>query len=275
MRHVQRLLITGSSGTVGRLLVDRLAAARPDRRLRLLDLHHPDGLADRADPAGVELVEGSVTDAAVVAAAVEGVDAVLHLGGISVEGPWRDVLEVNVHGTFTVLDEAARAGVRTVVLASSNHAVGMTRRGDADLPADAPFHPDTYYGWSKTAGESLGRLFVERAGLDVVALRIGSCRERPQNVRELATWLSPDDCARLVEASVDPATTGFHLVWGVSRNTRRWWSLAEGEAIGYRPADDAEVFAAEVERAGGEPVPVDVVGGSFTRFALGTCDVQG
>nr|WP_240894937.1 NAD(P)-dependent oxidoreductase [Kineococcus siccus] len=261
------MLVTGSSGGMGRLLRERLA--RPGRVLRLLDLAHPDDVVASPD---LELRTGSVTDPAVVARALDGADAVLHLAGISVEGPWPDVLDVNVHGTWCVLDAASRTGAR-VLLASSNHAVGMLARADAGpqgVPADAPPRPDTYYGWSKTAGESLGRMYADRTGLDVVALRIGSCFAVPTNVRALSTWLSPDDAARLVEACLAAPSPGFRTVWGISRNTRRWFSLAEGEALGYHPLDDAERFAADV-LARAEPDEVlDLVGGGFTEYVLGT-----
>jgi hypothetical protein len=59
-------------------------------------------------------------------------------------------------------------------------------------------------------------------------------------------WLSPDDGARLVEACLATQARGFRIVWGISRNTRRWWSLAEGEAIGYEPKDDAEEYAEQL-----------------------------
>lgn len=260
------LLLTGAAGNMGTLLRPRLA--RPGRLLRLLDTTALD-----AGP-GEEAVTGSVTDPAAVAAAVEGADAVVHLAGISGEAGWDEILDVNVVGTRTVLDAAVAADVRTVVLASSNHAVGFRTRGDGTpLPATVAQAPDTYYGWSKAAGEGLGRLYHERYGLTVVSVRIGSCFASPTNPRALATWLSPDDAARLVEAAVDPGTRGHHVVWGVSANTRRWWSLDEGAAIGFHPRDDAEVFAADVLAGGPEPDPADPVhhrvGGAFCDLPLG------
>ena len=111
----------------------------------------------------------------------------------------------------------------------------------ADLAVDAIAPPDSYYGWSKTAVESLGRLFGARTGLDVLAVRIGSCFPEPNGERALATWMSPDDVARLVEAFLVAPPVGYRCIWGVSDNTRRWWSLEEGRAMGYEPVDDAEL----------------------------------
>ncbi|WP_380161228.1 NAD-dependent epimerase/dehydratase family protein [Kineococcus sp. R86509] len=258
----QRLLITGSNGVVGRMLTARLA--REGRRLRLLDLDHdPDFV-----PACAEVLTGSVVDRELVARAVDGVDAVVHLAGIPGEDTWERILEVNVHGSWVLLDAARAAGVPKVLLASSNHAVGMapTLDAGADLAVDAIAPPDSYYGWSKTAVESLGRLFGARTGLDVLAVRIGSCFPEPNGERALATWMSPDDVARLVEAFLVAAPAGYRCIWGVSDNTRRWWSLEEGRAMGYEPVDDAESYAGSVPALNSVS---EWLGGRFPEHPLG------
>jgi nucleoside-diphosphate-sugar epimerase len=240
----QTVLITGANGGVGRLMRTRLA--REGRVLRLLDVVRPE---DPGEGEAVEVIEASVTDEAAMRAACEGVEAIIHLGGISVEAPWADILSANIDGTRVVLEAARDAGVRRVVLASSNHATGFYEIDDAPeggLPADAFPRPDTYYGVSKVALEALGSLFHDRYGIDVTALRIGSCFEKPWDRRSLWTWMSPDDGARLLEACLATPEPGFRVVWGVSRNTRNWWSLEAGEAIGYHPQDDSEAFAAEL-----------------------------
>ena len=198
-----------------------------------------------------------------------GADAVVHLAGIPTEGPWADILDVNVTGSQTVLHAAAEAGVRTVVVASSNHAAGFWERptDGSLLPDDVVPRPDSYYGWSKAAVESLGRLYHERYGLTVVNLRIGWCSRHPYDRRGAEIWLSPDDVGRLVEAAITPTVTGFHTVWGVSANTTSWWSRAGGEAIGYRPQDDSEAYASEF--ADSEDVHPAALGGEFISNPLG------
>ena len=266
----QRVLITGASGAIGRLLLPRLA--RPQRVLRVLDVEP----VPAADPA-VEVHVGSITDPPTALAACREADAVVHLAGLSTEAPWSQILATNVDGTRTVLDAAVQCGVPRVVLASSNHAAGFWSREHATqpggLPASVPPRPDTFYGWSKAAIEALGSLYHDRFGLDVSCLRIGSCDERPADPRALATWLSPADCARLVEACLAVEPAGFRILWGISDNRRRWWSLAEGQAIGYQPQDDAEDHAATMLAAHGEPDLEDpehaLVGGPFCRRPLG------
>lgn len=234
-----RLLITGAAGGVGTLL--RPLLARPDRTLRLLDVAD---IPDTGD--GAELVRASVTDLPALIDACADVDAILHLGGLATEHPWDQILSVNIDGTYKLFEAAHRAGVPRVVFASTNHTVGFHPR-DGHLAPDYLFpRPDTYYGVSKVAGEALGSLYHDRYGLDVVCIRIGGCFAKPLDTRMLETWLSPRDGASLVEAALSVPSPGFKVVWGVSDNKRRWWSLDEAEAIGYRPQDDAEVYANEV-----------------------------
>lgn len=264
-----RLLVTGAAGNMGAMLRPRLRAS--GRTLRLMDVVPVGTLGEEE-----EFVEGSITDRSTLVKAFAGVDAVLHLGGISKEAPWSEILSVNVDGTQAVLEASVAAGVSRVVLASSNHAVGFWTRDELDgraLAGDEPeLRPDSFYGWSKAAVESLGRLYHDRYGLDIVNLRIGSSFDRPHNPRALTSWMSPDDTARLVEAALSEQARGFHTVWGVSNNSRSWWSGDAGAAIGFKPVDDAEIYASEQldNFTWDENDPVlQRVGGAFCDFPLG------
>lgn len=248
MSASQTILITGAAGFVASLMRPRLA--RPGRVLRLLDIAP---IAEGED--GAERLQASVTDLAAMEVACRGVDAVIHYGGLSVEHPWEQVLEANIHGSYVTLEAARRQGVGHVVLASSNHAIGFLPTDRDLIPADAAPRPDTHYGVSKVAMEAIGSMYADRYGLSVTAIRIGSCLDAPSDARMLRTWLSPDDGACLLEACLR-APTGFRVVWGASRNTRAWVSLEQGEAIGYQPQDDSETFASALLGAAGEP-PAD------------------
>lgn len=254
------VVMTGAAGRVGGMLRERLA--RPGRLLRLLDI-----APLQAGP-GEEVIQASVTDEAAMAAALARADAVIHLAGIPGEAPWEQVARVNIHGTYVVFEAARRAGVRRVVYASSNHAVGFTPRAAFPAPDYAFPAPDTYYGVSKVTGEALASLYHSRYGMDAICLRILTCAPRPTYGRALSTWLSPDDCGRLFEACLTVPEPGFRVVYGVSANTRGGWaSLDEARAIGYEPQDDAEEYAAEVIAAEGEPDPASPLlahlGGEF------------
>jgi uronate dehydrogenase len=259
------ILITGAAGQIGTMLRSRLA--RPDRTLRLLDV-------TPLDPGpGEEAMTASVTDMDAMTAACQGTEAVIHLGGIPSEAPWDRILDVNINGTYVVFEAARRAGVPRVIFASSNHAVGFTPRSDYPVPDYAFPAPDTYYGVSKAAGEALAALYSRRYGMDAICVRILSCFDRPRDARMLSTWLSPDDAGRLFDACLTARSPGYRVIFGVSANTRGGWvSLDEARALGYRPRDDAEAFAAEVTADGSERDPADPVfghlGGEFTFPAL-------
>lgn len=254
------VLITGAAGRIGAMLRTRLA--RPGRTLRLLDL------APLSAAAGEEVVRASVTDLAALTTACAGIDAVIHLAGIAAEDAWDRIAETNIHGTYVVFEAARRADVNRVVLASSNHAVGFTPAANFPAADYAYPAPDTYYGVSKAAGEAIAALYYHRYRIEAICLRILSCTDRPRTLRELSTWLSPDDTGRLFEACLDADSPGFRVAYGVSANTRGGWvSLDEARSLGYHPADDAEVFAAEIMAANGDPDPADpalaFLGGTF------------
>jgi uronate dehydrogenase len=256
------ILVTGAAGRIGSML--RIRLARPGRVLRLLDVVP---VPDPAEP-GEEAVTASVTDLAAMTAACAGADAVIHLGGIPTEDTWESILDVNINGSYAVFEAARRAGVRRVVLASSNHAVGFVPRESFPVADDARPEPDTYYGVSKAAGEALAALYARRYGLETICVRILSCFDRPQNPRMLSTWLSPDDAGRLFDVCLTAPAPGFRVIHGVSANTRGGWvSLDGARALGYQSQDDAEDYAAQL-LAGGAPDPDDPVfrylGGEFT-----------
>jgi len=268
----QTVVITGAAGKIGRLLRRRLA--HPGRTLRLIDIVP----VEPAEPGeDVEIITSTLADPSSVDGMFTGADAVIHLGGQSRESDIDDVLENNAYATYCVFDAVRQAGVRRVIYASSNHAAGFYDRTDAPpegWPADVEGRPDTLYGWSKVAGEAMASLYADRYGLDVICPRIGMSMPQPSDVRSLGLWLSPDDATRLFEACLAVEAPGFRRIWGISRNTRRFLSLAEGEALGYYPKDDSEAYAAEVLK--GQPTPdyehdlvLRRVGGQWCDVPLG------
>ena len=174
-----RLLLTGAAGGLGRSLRAPLKALT--QMLRLSDLAAIAGAQD-----GEEIVQCDLADGAAVQALLEGVDAVVHMGGVSVDGPWEPILAANIIGLRHLYEAARRHDVKRVVFASSNHAIGFnprTRRIDANDPT----RPDSNYGVSKVFGEALSRLYWDRYGIETVCLRIGSSFPAPRDRRMLIT----------------------------------------------------------------------------------------
>lgn len=223
------LLITGAAGTIGRRLTADFAAHPIP--LRLLDRRPPDARL----PAGAEFVQADLRDQAAVEKATAGCSAVIHLAGVTQEGPFAEMVEHNITGTHHVLEAARRLRVPRVVLASSHHVIGMNPAGSAALLA-----PDSLYAVSKVTIEALGHLYAHKTDMRVVAVRIGSYRPQPTEPRHRATWLSPRDAtALLYAAATRPLPTRFLIVYGTSGNRESWWPRTGWEVLGYQPADNA------------------------------------
>ena len=246
------LVLSGAAGRIGTYLrrVDGGLAAR-GWRLRLVDTAEPDDVDPDETFAAADISDEEATE--VLASVMAGADAVVHMAGIPSEDSWTRIRRANIDGTYRVLEAARRAGVRRVVLASSNHAVGFYPTGEV-AGTSGPPRPDSLYGVSKVTMEALGALYADKYGLEVVSLRIGLCADRPNTSFDLGIWLSPADSVRLVDAALRGPVDGPTIAYGISANTRAWWDLSSARALGYDPQDDGEVFAGDVEDYDGPDV---------------------
>jgi uronate dehydrogenase len=235
-----RVLITGAAGNIGRTLRRHLRGRY--RLLRLTDIapQEPAG-------AGEEVATVDIRDVDALAASMRGIDCVIHLAGVPEEDSWERILPLNIQGCYNVFEAARREGVRRMVFASSNHAVGFHRR-ETFIDTQVQPRPDGRYGVSKVFGEAVARLYADKYALSVACLRIGSFRpdDRPSESRHLLTWISHRDMAQLAMRCVEHPGYHFVVVYGVSNNLRNRWDNTPAKFLGYRPQDDAEAFAAEV-----------------------------
>ena len=238
-RPFQRLLLTGAAGGLGRVLRPRLA--RQCVTLRVSDVAELGSAA-----ASEELVPARLEDNSAVLELLAGVDAVVHLGGVSVEGPFEPILQANIVGVHNLYEAARRHRVRRIVFASSNHVTGFYRQDEVVSPRE-PMRPDGNYGISKAFGELLSRFYFDRYGVETVCLRIGSSFPEPKDRRMLATWLSYDDLERLVVASLTAPVVGHSVVYGMSDNATIWWDNTSAAHLGYRAQDSSEPFRAAAE----------------------------
>ncbi|CAM5561134.1 NAD(P)-dependent oxidoreductase OS=Streptomyces alboniger OX=132473 GN=CP975_07995 PE=4 SV=1 [Streptomyces alboniger] len=244
------VLLTGAAGGLGTLMRGLLPAHGHD--LRLLDVRGLEGEPDA--------ITADLADRDALREAVRGVDAALHFAGISLESTFDKILRANVEGTYNLYEAAREEGVRRIVFASSNHAVGFTPRPQGDdplIPLDTPRRPDTFYGLSKSFGEDLAQFYWDKHGIETVSVRIGSCFPEPTSVRMLSVWMSPDDGARLFHAALTAEDVGHTVVYGSSANTRLWWDLSSARALGYAPQDDSEEYAEKLIAEQGELDPAN------------------
>jgi len=236
-----RVLITGAAGRIGSCLRAGLHGELDE--LRLTDSRTIGDLT-----AGETYVQADLDDRSALRRAMEGVEAVIHLGGVADEAAFEELARPNIHGTFNVFDAARRAGTSRVVYASSNRITGFYPVSQR-LSGDDPPRPDGLYAATKAWGEALGRLYADKFGLEVICLRIGSFESEPSEPRHLETWLSHGDAVRLFRACLTAPAVGFLTVYGASANSRSFWDIRDArERLGYVPEDDAEHWAERVGR---------------------------
>ncbi|WP_397456165.1 NAD-dependent epimerase/dehydratase family protein [Pseudomonas versuta] len=240
-----RLLLTGAAGGLGKVLRESL---KPYARvLRLSDIAPMAPAVDASE----EIQLCDLTDKHAVHQLVEGVDAILHFGGVSVERPFEEILGPNISGVFHIYEAARRHGVKRVIFASSNHVIGFYKQ-DQTLDARSPRRPDGYYGLSKSYGEDMATFYFDRYGIETVSIRIGSSFPEPQNRRMLSTWLSFADLTQLLERSLYTPDVGHTVVYGASNNPNLWWDNRYAAHLGFAPKDSSEVFRDKVQA---QPMP--------------------
>jgi uronate dehydrogenase len=254
-----RILLTGAAGGIGTRLRKILKPVYPD--LRLSDIAKPKDLR-----ANEEFVGADLANIEQVERIVDGIDGVIHLGGISGEAPWDGILQSNIIGCYNLFEAARRKGVKRVVFASSNHAVGFYPRNH-HIGVDVTVRPDSRYGVSKAFGEALGAFYADKHDLRVLCLRIGNVGDRPLDKRRLSIWVSPEDLAQLIRIGLDHKDLRFEIFYGASWNERAWWDNHRAYEYGYRPTGRAEdhLEHAMAEQAKLKPDPVGdfFQGGTF------------
>ncbi len=258
----EKLLLTGAAGGLGQALRERLKANCDVLRL-----------SDRVDfgaaQPGEEVVLADLADAAAVDAMVAGTQAIVHLGGVSVEAPFAPILQANILGVYNLYEAARKHGARRIVFASSNHVTGFYRQSET-INASHPPRPDGLYGLSKAFGEDLSRFYFDRYGIETACVRIGSSFPEPRDRRMLASWLSFDDLHRLITACLTTPVLGHSIVFGMSNNAVTWYDNSQARHIGYVPQDSSDVFREAVYAR--TPAPdlsdpaVQFQGGAFVRM---------
>ena len=262
IRSHNRILLTGAAGGLGQALRPRLKANCTVLRC-----------ADRValDSAGEqeEFVLAELADANAVMAMMQGVDAVVHLGGVSTEAAFEPILQANILGMYNLYEAARKQGVKRIIFASSNHVTGYYKQSET-INAAHPPRPDGLYGVSKSFGEDLSRMYFDRYGIETACVRIGSSFPEPKDRRMLASWLSYDDLHRLVTACLTTPVLGHSIIFGMSNNAVTWWDNAHAKHIGFIPKDSSDAFREAV--FANTPAPdltdpaVQFQGGGFVKL---------
>jgi NAD+ dependent glucose-6-phosphate dehydrogenase len=244
------VLITGGAGLIGRILIARLHA------------HYALTSFDLQSAPGIPSLVGNLTDFPAVLHACQGHDTVVHLAADPrVDSPWPTNLATNIQGTYHVFEAARQAGVRRVVVASSQHATGgfyleepykaITEGRYQEVPPSyalldetCSIRPDGYYGTAKAFGEALGSYYWDYHQVSSLHLRIGwvlATDDPTISALACTLWLSHRDVAQIVQRCLEaPATLGYEVFYATSDNRWKIWSIARAhQRLGYRPEDGA------------------------------------
>ena len=249
-----KVLVTGASGLIGQLVINRLS-----------DHYDFSGLSRRPLD-GIPYTQASITDAEAVRAASVGMDMVLHLAAETQDyDDWDKVVATTMGGTLNVFRAAQEAGVKRVVFASAGSTMlgyqfdpASTYAQLADnklqrMPAEArmilhtdPARPADFYSVGKLFGEHTGRLFSDRYGMSVLVIRVGAVLpdDKPTIVRELPGYLSHRDLVNIIDKTMSaPMSLRYDIFHAVSNNARRWRDIDHSrKVLGWEPLDSSDVF---------------------------------
>ncbi len=251
---MKRVAITGGAGHIATQL-RRFVTAEVEH-VRLIDLKTPAGLL-----ANESFVEADLADPDAVRYALQGMDSIVHLGGIATEAAIGDIVRSNVLGTHNLYEAAKATGISRVVFASSNHATGFYPRTETITPLDPP-RPDSRYGLSKCWGELVAGLYYDTVGIRTLSIRIGNAAVYPASERSAAIWISARDLWQLVKIGLTHAEIAAAVVYGMSRVDSGWWKDEIAEYLGYRPEDTAREHL-RMEQQDDTAVASFYQGGSF------------
>ena len=277
MTAKRRVVLTGAAGYVAQRMFAEL-----NERWDLVPIDVSATARDGRTVPGLVVADLTARDRDRYRQHFRGADAVIHCGYVRAPGldatTWQNNSDAkfwaehdNVALAYNVYRTALEEGVRRVVVASSNHAADYYERlvwaDKLDMVTpEMPPRSDNWYGWAKAAYELLGFVFatgtVDGRKLEIVQWRIGGPREddidhvEPGDIktmhRALGAYLSARDqtqqAIRMVEAEniEDEHGVPFLIVYGISGNTHRFWSLAGArQKIGYVPQDDSQVNFAD------------------------------
>jgi NAD+ dependent glucose-6-phosphate dehydrogenase len=273
MPKKRKVLVTGAAGYIAAQLLPEF---RRRYDLVLLDARASDRGGKRVP--GVMVVDLIDPDLRKHRHYFKGVDAVVHLGWKRSQGAAGALAQPrtmddfypeheNVQMAYNVYRLALEEGVRRVVVASSNHAADWyehemvhSKKLDAVDPYMLPLS-DNFYGWAKATYEHMGFLFASGVfgrRLENVQVRIGAPREvRLKDYakgdslnykRDLGAYISPRDLRQLFVKAIEAESieneygVPWLVVYGISDNTRAFWSLTSArDALGYDPQDDSEI----------------------------------
>jgi len=172
-----RILLTGSSGAIGKAVAPALIAAG----------HHVRGFDMTKSPSIEDMHIGNLTDMQAIDKAMDSMDTLIHLGAESNDCDFMTrLVPANIIGVYNVMDSAKRHNLRRIILASSMQVYnGLWKKCKPPFKIEYETVPSNHYGVTKIFAESMGRMYSYRFGLSVIAVRIGWFTRNPKELKEM------------------------------------------------------------------------------------------
>tara|TARA_B110000438_G_scaffold88879_1_gene88358 strand:+ start:715 stop:1476 length:762 start_codon:yes stop_codon:yes gene_type:complete len=250
----KKILVTGAAGLIGGIILKNNTQDDLYGLDIIPSLYPNHQISDISDPKKLERVLTK-----------NNIEVVVHLAGNpSVSATWDSLIKNNIDGTANIFEASKNSGVRKIIYASSNHAVGLFEKdspykqiisGNYEdvknyelIEPNCEVRPDSMYGVSKAFGENIGRYYQENYGLNVACLRIGSVRKidtpiEQNNSRFFSTWCSHEDIYGLIDACINSEDLAFNIFYGVSNNLWKIWDTSnQKKIINFHPKSNAESF---------------------------------
>ena len=230
----KKVLVTGASGHLGGMLFKSLADLGY-KNLKGTDLKKKNIRKNQ------KFILGNLKNLKSIINMTKGIYAIVHFGAIPIEDTQLNILQNNIIGTYNLFEAARINGVKRIIFASSNHAIGFHRR-TKKLNQHSNQRPDSHYGLSKAFGEELSRFYADKFNIKSMCIRIGSCLKVPEDRRHISTWISYNDLTQLVDIGIKHKSIHHEIVYGASKNKKSWWNNSRAYQLGYKPVDSADRF---------------------------------
>lgn len=262
-----RVLITGAGGLVGRGI--RPALVGHCAELVLVGRSPIETIADNET-----VIQGSINDPEIVARALDGIDAVVHLAcSYGLDIAFEDTLETNYRGFVRLVEAFIAAGGKSFVFASTHHGWGLYPRGAAPLPLTAPAKPDGWYGVSKVFGEAALGYLAHAHGFSATSLRIGNANDTVMDERRTHMWISYRDLAEIVRAAIDRRTPGHIAAYTTADCPAPFFDNSDLDALDCTLRDRIEDHVPGASMFDAPPLPGifgESLGGAYSEANLRT-----
>ena len=259
---MKKILITGGNGKMGRCIAEGLRKAG----YRVLS-------TSRTPNAELDIVKLDIRDREACINMTREIDVIIHMGYYMGNDNFREEqVPTNIIGAWNLYEGAVKNGVKRIIFASSNHAVGFYQRTDT-LREETMQRPDSPYALTKCFNEICGRYLSDRCGISVINVRIGTFTRTgvPDSIRNCRTWISRRDTQQLFQKCVEAdESIRFLTIYGTSANTDGDFDISSlKEKIGYEPLDNGHDYLDEIlksERPERHDTYEFLGGGSFLRY---------